>query len=92
MKLTRRSFLGLLSAIPFTPLIAKDMADFEFLPPQRVLPILPKPIVEAPKFSDFRPEPVSFTGQIRYNLDTQSFQVFDGVEYLTLTMEKYQNG
>lgn len=39
MKLTRRSFIGLISAIPFAPLIAKDMGDFEFLPP-----ILERPI------------------------------------------------
>lgn len=63
MKLTRRNFLGLLSAIPFTPLVAKDMADFEFLPPmvERVT----------------RPT-MAVTGQIRYNETTQQFEVYTG--------------
>jgi hypothetical protein len=91
MKLTRRSFLGLLSAIPFTPLVAKDMGDFEFLPPERVLP--PRPVIEPPKAPEYyRPAPLAAVGELRYNLNTDTFEISDGKEFHTLRMEDYQNG
>lgn len=87
MKLTRRSFLGILSSLVATPLVAKDMGDFDFLPP--VLEAPPKiPFIPAV----FRPEPVGVTGQLRYNLDTQQFEIYKTNHWETiLTMEQVQD-
>lgn len=73
MKLTRRTFLGLLSSLVSTPLVAKDMGDFDFLPPVLETPLPPKvPFVPAV----FKPEPVGVTGQLRYNADTEVFEIY----------------
>ena len=96
-KLTRRSFLGVLSAIPFTPLIAKDMADFDFdsdfdflLPSitsvEPELP-LPKPI---PTLRPFEP----VLGQLRYNIrkypNNSVFEVYtsNGWQIVETTTER----
>lgn len=77
VKLTRRSFLGLLSAIPFAPLVAKDLGDFEFLPP--MAEVLERPITVA-------------MGALRYNEYRSQFEVYTnhGWEVIA-TMEEKQN-
>lgn len=82
MKLTRRTFLGLLSAIPFTPLVAKDLGDFEFLPPEQpIVPFLPTETFVTP-----------VSGQMRYNEPRQIFEVYtnQGWEVL-VSMEEHQS-
>jgi hypothetical protein len=85
MKLTRRSFLGFLSSLVATPLVAKDMGDFDFLPPQRVLPPGPEvpyiePVTEAP----IRAVTV---GELRYNINTDQMEVYTSTGWRSL-----QNG
>lgn len=82
MKLTRRSFLGLLSAIPFTPLIAKDLGDFEFLPSE-VATNLTQTITESS---------LPVAGQLRYNINSNLYEVYDGKQWNIITMESKQNG
>lgn len=82
MKLTRRSFLGLLSAIPFTPLVAKDMGDFEFLPSE-VVTNLPQTIT--------RPS-MPIDGQLRYNINSNLYEVYGNNQWNIITMEERQNG
>jgi hypothetical protein len=82
VKLTRRSFIGLLSAIPFAPLVAKDLGDFEFLPPEQpIVPFLPTERFVTP-----------VNGQMRYNETTQQFEVYVKNHWEVLvSMENYQN-
>lgn len=68
MKLTRRTFLGLLSSLVATPLVAKDMGDFDFLPPLLKEPVLP--------FLPTSSRPSGVIGQIRYNMDIDCLEVF----------------
>ena len=68
MKLTRRTFLGFLSALVSSPLVAKDMADFDFLPPVLSEPVLP--------FLPTSTPPLPVIGQIRYNMDIDCLEVF----------------
>ena len=68
MKLTRRTFLGLLSSLVATPLMAKDMGDFDFLPPVLSEPVLP--------FLPTSTPPLPVIGQLRYNINLDLFEVF----------------
>lgn len=80
MKLTRRTFLKFAAALAPAPLVAKDMADFDFLPPQAE-PVAQ--VVEVPK-----PKLVNnaetWTGALRWNYDISAMQVYDGNQWRTL--------
>lgn len=73
--INRRKFLGLLSAIPFAPLIAKDMGDFEFLPP--MAEVIERPISVA-------------IGSIRYDEYRSLFEVYtsNGWQIMETMVEK----
>ena len=83
MKLTRRSFLGLLSAIPFAPLVAKDMGDFEFLPSEVVT--IPQPLKTITKI------PLPIDGQLRYNINSNLYEVYGNNQWNIITMEERQD-
>jgi len=83
LKLKRRSFLGLLSAIPFAPLVAKDMGDFDFLPPE--YPKEVSEIPQIPKSVTAVPNTVIYDGQIRYNTDTNQLEFYNTNQWHTLT-------
>lgn len=68
MKLSRRSFLGFLSALVSSPLVARDMGDFDFLPPEPVVPFLPT----STPTRNLLPS----VGQIRYNPNMDLLEVY----------------
>jgi len=76
MKLTRRTFLGLLSAIPFAPLVAKDMGDFEFLPP--MTEVIEQPISIA-------------VGTVRYHELREYYEIYTPDGWKIVTLEERQS-
>lgn len=73
----RRGFLGLLSSIPFAPLIAKDMGDIDFDRDLSYLLFEPRP-VEPPTVPIVRVINPSTpcAGQLRFNTDTAKMEIF----------------
>lgn len=74
----RRSFLQFLASLAPAPIIARDMADFDFLDtpgiPREVEPAIP-----------VKPPPIRYvgvyvpvTGELRYNTTKYSLEWFDG--------------
>ena len=73
----RRGFLGLLSSIPFAPLVAKDMGDIDFDRDLSDLFFEPRP-VEPPIVPITRVinPPTPWAGQLRNNTDTAKMEIF----------------
>lgn len=81
--ISRRTFLGFLSALVSSPLVARDMADFDFLPPE-----LPE-LTDGPKVPFIEPltsaEPIlPPVGFLRYNSDTNEFEVVTNLGWETI--------
>jgi hypothetical protein len=55
------------------------MGDFEFLPPATVSK--PIPVVKVDIEEQYRPAPMGVAGEIRFNTDTQQFEVCDGKQF-----------
>lgn len=67
--ISRRTFLGFLSSLVATPLVARDMADFDFLPPERIVPFLPTSTTLTRNL-------LPVVGQIRYNINMDLLEVY----------------
>lgn len=75
--MNRRWFLGLLSSIPFTPLVAKDMGDIDFDVDLADIVLKSTPVEPpiVPIVRTINPAP-AIAGQLRFNTDTGRIEAF----------------
>jgi hypothetical protein len=86
--MNRRGILKLFSAIPFAPLVAKDMGDFDFLPPD-----IPRSNVEVKsQIPQIKQEISEVTGALRWHMngDYQRMEIYDGTEWKVVNT--FRNG
>ena len=92
----RRGFFSLIgkvtAALAPLPLVARDMADFDFLdspgfPPP---PPVPKEVVQ--KIPYVQEPPISYEGHFRYNTTVKELELYDGKGWVTIMYRGKPNG
>lgn len=90
----RRGFFALIgrvtAALAPLPLVARDMADFDFLDSPGFPPPPPKEVVQ--KIPYVQEPPISYEGDLRYNTAEKELELYDGKDWVTIMYPGKPNG
>lgn len=87
----RRGFFGLIGkvagALTVSPLVARDMGDFEYrdTPSFPAFPEISERTPEKPEFPTQLTTKTNYTGDMRYNTETNKVEVYYNQQWLEIT-------